>query len=183
MSVDPFRALAETEAFWRTWSSRCTYQGRWSEAVGRSLITLKALTYAPTGASLLPPPPPCRRGSRRAQLGLSLLLAERRDPHTAGADERRLHDEARAWREWLLRAVAGSPAQLQIMYGLAGERHLREWEAGWLPGYEGSRPVRVGNAAATQLQLDVFGEVMDALHQPGTGGWPRTRKPGPCRRR
>jgi GH15 family glucan-1,4-alpha-glucosidase len=80
------------------------------------------------------------------------------------------YDEARAWREWLLRAVAGSPAQLQIMYGVAGERHLREWEVGWLPGYEGSRPVRVGNAAATQLQLDVFGEVMDALHQARHGG-------------
>ena len=171
VSVDPFRALAETEAFWRTWSSRCTYQGRWSEAVGRSLITLKALTYAPTGGLVAAPTtslPEWIGGARNwdyrycwlrdATLTLLALM-------NAG-----YYDEARAWREWLLRAVAGSPAQLQIMYGLAGERHLREWEAGWLPGYEGSRPVRVGNAAATQLQLDVFGEVMDALHQARHGG-------------
>ncbi|GJE67357.1 Trehalase [Methylorubrum aminovorans] len=171
VSVDPFRALAETEAFWRAWSSRCTYQGRWSEAVGRSLITLKALTYAPTGGLVAAPTTslPERIGGARnwdyrycwlrdATLTLLALM-------NAG-----YYDEAWAWREWLLRAVAGSPAQLQIMYGLAGERRLREWEVGWLPGYEGSRPVRVGNAAAAQLQLDVFGEVMDALHQARHGG-------------
>jgi GH15 family glucan-1,4-alpha-glucosidase len=169
--VEPFRALAETEAFWRAWSSRCTYQGRWSEAVSRSLMTLKALTYAPTGGLVAAPTTslPERIGGARnwdyrycwlrdATLTLLALM-------NAG-----YYDEARAWREWLLRAVAGSPAQLQIMYGLAGERHLREWEAGWLPGYEGSRPVRIGNAAAAQLQLDVFGEVMDALHQARHGG-------------
>ncbi|MDT0187987.1 glycoside hydrolase family 15 protein [Microbacterium sp. ARD31] len=169
--VEPFRALAETEAFWRAWSGRCTYQGRWSEAVSRSLITLKALTYAPTGGLVAAPTTslPERIGGARnwdyrycwlrdATLTLLALM-------NAG-----YYDEARAWREWLLRAVAGSPAQLQIMYGLAGERHLREWEAGWLPGYEGSRPVRIGNAAAAQLQLDVFGEVMDALHQARHGG-------------
>ena len=86
------------------------------------------------------------------------------------------YDEARAWRDWLLRAVAGSPAQLQIMYGLAGERRLAEWEVAWLPGYEGSRPVRIGNAAHGQLQLDVYGEVMDALHQARSGGLPRERR-------
>ncbi|MER2269257.1 glycoside hydrolase family 15 protein [Methylobacterium oxalidis] len=171
VSVDPFRALAETEAFWRAWSSRCTYQGRWSEAVSRSLVTLKALTYAPTGGLVAAPTtslPEWIGGGRNwdyrycwlrdATLTLLALM-------NAG-----YYDEARAWREWLLRAVAGSPAQLQIMYGLAGERHLREWEVGWLPGYEGSRPVRIGNAAAAQLQLDVFGEVIDALHQARHGG-------------
>ena len=169
--VEPFRALAETEAFWRAWSSRCTYQGRWSEAVSRSLMTLKALTYAPTGGLVAAPTTslPERIGGARnwdyrycwlrdATLTLLALM-------NAG-----YYDEARAWREWLLRAVAGSPAQIQIMYGLAGERHLREWEVGWLPGYEGSWPVRIGNAAAAQLQLDVFGEVMDALHQARHGG-------------
>ena len=170
-SVEPDRALADTEAFWRTWAGRCTYQGPSREAVVRSLLTLKALTYAPTGGLVAAPTtslPEWIGGSRNwdyrfcwlrdATLTLLALM-------NAG-----YYEEATAWREWLLRAVAGSPAQIQIMYGLAGERRLREWEVDWLPGYENSRPVRVGNAAAAQLQLDVFGEVMDALHQGRHGG-------------
>jgi GH15 family glucan-1,4-alpha-glucosidase len=165
--VDPYRALDETEAFWRSWSSTCTYtdQGDWREAVIRSLITLKALTYAPTGGLVAAPTtslPEWIGGPRNwdyrycwlrdATLTLLALM-------DAG-----FFEEGRSWREWLLRAVAGRPSQIQIMYGLAGERRLPEWGIDWLPGYEGSRPVRVGNAAAAQLQLDVFGEVMDALH-------------------
>jgi GH15 family glucan-1,4-alpha-glucosidase len=137
----------------------------------RSLITLKALTYAPTGGMVAAPTtsvPEQFGGSRNwdyrfcwlrdATLTLLALM-------NAG-----YYDEARAWRDWLLRAGAGAPAQLQIMYGLAGERRLTEYEVPWLPGYEGSRPVRIGNAAHEQLQLDVFGEVMDVLHQARAGG-------------
>lgn len=177
--VEPHHALADTEQFWRRWVQQCCYEGEWPEAVTRSLITLKALTYAPTGGLVAAATTslPERIGGPRnwdyrycwvrdATLTLLALM-------DAG-----YHDEARAWREWLLRAVAGSPSRLQIMYGLAGERRLREWEVDWLPGYEGSRPVRVGNAAATQMQLDVYGELMDALHQArhaglveSEGGW------------
>ena len=166
LPVDPQAALVETEIFWRTWSSQCTYHGRWPEAVQRSLIVLKALTYAPTGGIVAAPTtslPEQLGGSRNwdyrfcwlrdATLTLLALI-------DAGYLE-----EAQAWQEWLLRAVAGSPSQLQIMYGLAGERQLREWEIDWLPGYAGSRPVRIGNAAYDQLQVDVYGEVMDALYQ------------------
>ena len=177
--VEPAKALDDTEAFWRRWTSCCKYEGEWREAVQRSLITLKALTYAPTGGLVaaattsLPEWPGGTRNwdyrfcwLRDATLTLLALM-------DAG-----YHDEARAWREWLLRAAAGSTERIQIMYGLAGERRLPEWEVSWLPGYEGSRPVRVGNAAAAQMQLDVYGEVMDALHQcrhgglvGGTAGW------------
>ncbi|HEX6010881.1 MAG TPA: glycoside hydrolase family 15 protein [Geminicoccaceae bacterium] len=183
-AIDPSTALTETEAFWREWSSRCAAAGPWSEAVRRSLITLKALTYSPTGGIVAAPTTslPEKLGGPRnwdyrfcwlrdATLTLLALM-------DAG-----YHAEARAWRDWLLRAVAGSPDQLQIMYGLAGERRLAEWEVPWLPGYEGSRPVRVGNAAHGQLQLDVFGEMMDALHHargldiPGDGaGWALARE-------
>ena len=170
-SVEPAPALADTERFWRAWSAQCRYEGEWSEAVGRSLLTLKALTYRPTGGIVAAPTtslPEQIGGTRNwdyrycwlrdATLTLLTLM-------DAG-----YYDEAAAWRNWLTRVAAGSPAQVQIMYGLAGERHLREWEVAWLPGYEGSRPVRIGNAAHGQLQLDVFGEVMDALHQAREGG-------------
>ena len=170
-ALDPGPALSETEAFWRSWSDRCEVTGEWSEPVRRSLITLKALIYAPTGGIVAAPTTslPEQLGGvrnwdyricwlRDATLTLLALM-------DAG-----YYEEAVAWREWLARAVAGSPEQTQIMYGLAGERRLPEWTIGWLPGYEGSAPVRVGNAAATQLQIDVYGEVMDALHQARKGG-------------
>jgi GH15 family glucan-1,4-alpha-glucosidase len=165
-TLDPHDALAATEAYWRDWSAHCTYRGPAEEAVRRSLVTLKALTYAPTGGLVAAPTtslPEWIGGNRNwdyrfcwlrdATLTLLALM-------DAGYRE-----EASAWRDWLLRAVAGSPAQLQIMYGLAGERRLTELELPWLPGYERSAPVRIGNGAAGQLQLDVFGEVMDAIYQ------------------
>ena len=165
VAVEPELALRETESGWRKWCERCGLEGPYREIVQRSLMTLKALTYEPTGgiAAAATTSLPERIGGERnwdyrycwlrdAAFTLYALL-------TAG-----YQDEAGAWRDWLLRAVAGSPPQLQIMYGLAGERRLPELELDWLPGYEGSRPVRIGNAASLQLQLDVFGEVMDALH-------------------
>ena len=163
--IDARRALAETETWWRGWSGRCTYQGPWREAVLRSLITLKALTYAPTGgivAAVTTSLPEQIGGVRNwdyrycwvrdATFTLYALLL-------AGYQE-----EALAWREWLLRAAAGNPSELQIMYGLSGERRLLEYNLDWLPGYEGSAPVRVGNAASQQFQLDVYGEIMDSAH-------------------
>ena len=169
--VDPVKALEDTEAFWREWTGRCQYRGEWPDAVRRSLLTLKALTYRPTGGIVAAPTtslPEHIGGTRNwdyrycwlrdATLTLLTLM-------DAG-----YYDEAEAWRNWLLRAIAGSPAQVQIMYGLGGERHLREWEVPWLPGYERSRPVRIGNAASDQLQHDVFGEVLDALYQGRRGG-------------
>ena len=162
--VDPEVALHDTQAFWQEWSGRSRVRGPYKDAVQRSLITLKALTYAPTGgiiAAATTSLPEQIGGPRNwdyrycwlrdATLTLQSLLA-------AGYT-----DEARAWREWLLRAVAGDPSQLQIMYGLDGTRRLPEYELPWLAGYEGSTPVRVGNAAADQLQLDVWGEVLDGL--------------------
>jgi GH15 family glucan-1,4-alpha-glucosidase len=173
--VDATVALRETEQYWREWSSRCTYKGEFREPVLRSLLTLKALTYGPTGglvAAATTSLPEEIGGVRNWDYRLcwlrdaTLTLVALMD---AG-----YYDEARAWRDWLLRAAAGSPDQVQIMYGLAGERRLYEWEAPWLPGYEGSRPVRIGNAAHGQLQLDVFGEVMDALHQARRGHMPES---------
>jgi GH15 family glucan-1,4-alpha-glucosidase len=170
-SIDVEDALKDTVAFWEEWSNQCAYHGEWTEPVRRSLITLKALTYRPTGgivAAATTSLPEQLGGARNwdyrfcwlrdATLTLLALM-------DAG-----YYQEASAWRDWLLRAAAGSPSQVQIMYGLAGERRLKEWEVPWLPGYEGSRPVRVGNAAHDQLQLDVYGEVMDALHQARRGG-------------
>jgi GH15 family glucan-1,4-alpha-glucosidase len=158
-------ALQATEEFWRDWVAQCTYHGPYREAVLRSLITLKALTYAPTGGIVAAPTTslPEEIGGvrnwdyrytwlRDAAITLSSLLRTG------------YREEARAWREWLLRAVAGDPENLQIMYGIAGERELGEAELDWLPGYENSSPVRVGNGAAQQLQLDVYGEVTEALH-------------------
>jgi GH15 family glucan-1,4-alpha-glucosidase len=170
-AIDVEASLSGTETFWREWSAACRRDGEWQDAVVRSLITLKALTYAPTGGIVAAPTtsiPELIGGARNwdyrycwlrdATLTLLALM-------NAG-----YYDEARAWRDWLLRAAAGAPAQLQIMYGLAGERRLTEFEVEWLPGYDGSRPVRIGNAAHEQLQLDVYGEVLDALHQARKGG-------------
>ena len=169
-AIDPEESLSSTEAFWTEWVTRCASEGEWSDAVVRSLVTLKALTYVPTGGIVAAPTtslPEQLGGARNwdyrycwlrdATLTLLALM-------NAG-----YYDEARCWRDWLLRAAAGSPSQLQIMYGLAGERRLPELEVPWLPGYERSSPVRIGNAAHGQLQLDVYGEVMDALHQARRG--------------
>jgi GH15 family glucan-1,4-alpha-glucosidase len=169
--INAEETIAHTERWWQDWSGRCIYEGPWRDAVVRSLITLKALTYAPTGGIVA-----AATTSLPEQLGgvrnwdyrycwvrdatftlYALMLAG----YTA---------EACAWREWLLRAVAGKPSQLNIMYGLAGERRLTELELDWLPGYEGSSPVRIGNAACQQFQLDVYGELMDALHLARRGG-------------
>jgi len=163
--IDPWASCDATATWWREWVKRSAYDGRWPEAVERSLLTLKALTYAPTGGIVAAPTtslPEALGGARNwdyrycwlrdATFTLYALLI-------AG-----YHAEAAAWREWLLRAAAGRPQDLQIMYGLAGERRLNEWEADWLPGYQGAKPVRIGNAASDQFQLDVYGEVMDALH-------------------
>ncbi|WP_405011031.1 glycoside hydrolase family 15 protein [Kitasatospora sp. NBC_01539] len=162
---DPEDALAATERFWREWVAHCTYQGPYREAVIRSLITLKALTYAPTGGIVAAPTtslPEDIGGERNWDYRYTWL----RDAAITLSSLLRTgyREEARAWREWLLRAVAGDPENLQIMYGIAGERELTESTLDWLPGYEGSQPVRVGNGAAGQLQLDVYGEVVEALH-------------------
>jgi GH15 family glucan-1,4-alpha-glucosidase len=169
--VDPMRALNDTEAFWRAWSAKCRPAGPWSDAVLRSMITLKALTYAPTGGMVAAPTtslPEQLGGERNWDYRFCWL----RDATLVllGAMNAGYIEEAEAWRQWLLRAVAGSPGQLQIMYGIAGERRLTEWTAPWLPGYENSAPVRIGNAAHSQLQLDVFGEIMDVHHQARRNG-------------
>ncbi|MFB7497755.1 glycoside hydrolase family 15 protein [Streptomyces sp. NPDC056161] len=162
--VDPYRALRSSVADWQRWAARCRYDGPYRDAVVRSLITLKALTYRPTGGIVaaattsLPEEPGGVRNwdyrycwLRDSTLTLGALLS-------AG-----YHKEAEAWRDWLLRAVAGDPADLQIMYGVAGERRLPELELPWLAGFAGSAPVRTGNNAVDQLQLDVYGEVLDSL--------------------
>jgi len=162
---DPEDALQSTERFWRDWVGQCTYQGPYREPVIRSLITLKALTYAPTGGIVAAPTtslPEDLGGERNWDYRYTWL----RDAAITLSSLLRTgyREEARAWREWLLRAVAGDPENLQIMYGIAGERELTESSLDWLPGYENSKPVRVGNGAAGQLQLDVYGEVVEALH-------------------
>jgi GH15 family glucan-1,4-alpha-glucosidase len=184
MNADSAFALQDTEAWWREWTKRCTYTGPYRDAVVRSLITLKALTYEPTGGIVAAPTTslPEHLGGvrnwdyrfcwlRDATLSLLALI-------NCGYT-----DEAGAWRSWLMRAVAGDPATTQIMYGLGGERRLTEWQVPWLPGYEQSSPVRVGNAAHGQLQLDVYGEVFDALFQawqaglaPMDDGWRASHK-------
>ncbi len=171
--VDPRAALERTCEFWRDFTERCPDVGPWTEQVKRSLITLKALTYAPTGgivAAVTTSLPEHIGGERNWDYRYCWL----RDATFTLQAFMQLgyFEEAQAWRDWLLRAVAGDPAQLQIMYGVAGERQLPEWEASWLDGFGGSKPVRIGNAAAAQLQLDVFGEVADALMQAAKGGLP-----------
>ncbi|MBW3542116.1 MAG: glycoside hydrolase family 15 protein [Planctomycetes bacterium] len=162
---DPVDTLRDTERWWREWSGRCGYRGSWYDPVLRSLITLKALTYAPTGglvAAATTSLPEHIGGVRNWDYRYCWL----RDATFAlyALMVGGYLDEARAWREWLVNAVAGTPESTQIMYGVAGERRLTELELGWLTGYEGSAPVRIGNAAHNQHQLDVYGEVMDALH-------------------
>ncbi len=163
--VQPEQTIAQTEEWWREWSSRCTYRGPWQEAVLRSLITLKALTYAPTGGIAAAPTtslPEQLGGMRNWDYRYSWLRDSTFTLYALMLGG--YTDEACAWREWLLRAVAGEPSELNIMYGLAGERRLTELELDWLAGYENSRPVRIGNAAHRQFQLDVYGEIMDSLH-------------------
>jgi GH15 family glucan-1,4-alpha-glucosidase len=166
VTIDPASALRRTRRFWRDWSSKGEFEGPYEDLVRRSLITLKALTYAPTGGIVAAPTsslPEELGGSRNWDYrycwlrdATLTLLALMNSGHV---------NEAASWRDWLLRAAAGAPAQLQIMYGIGGERRLPEWRIPWLPGYERSAPVRVGNAAEDQLQLDVFGEVMDTMAQ------------------
>ncbi|MDQ3769086.1 MAG: glycoside hydrolase family 15 protein [Actinomycetota bacterium] len=161
------RALvADTERWWRDWSQRCSYDGPWREEVVSSLVALKALIHQPTGGIVAAPTTslPEQIGGVRNWDYRFCWLRDATFTLLALIEGGYL-DEARAWRDWLLRAVAGDPADMQIMYGVAGERRLPELELDWLPGYEGSRPVRTGNAASRQFQLDVYGEVMDALHQ------------------
>jgi GH15 family glucan-1,4-alpha-glucosidase len=164
--IDPDVALAETESFWREWDNTCRNCGEYEDEIRQSLLVLKALTYQPTSGIVAAPTTslPERIGGvrnwdyrycwlRDATLTLLALL------------DTGHRDEALGWREWLLRAIAGDPAEVQIVYGLAGERRLDERELEWLPGFEGSRPVRIGNAASTQLQLDVYGEILDAAYE------------------
>ena len=165
--ADAERELVRSERFWTEWSPAHHDSGEWAPEVARSLVTLKALTYAPTGgivAAATMPLPEQLDGPRSwdyrfcwLRYATLTLLAPMNAGHCA---------EAKAWRDWLVRAAAGSPEQMQILY----EHRATEWEVPWLDGYEGSRPVRIGNAACTQLQLDVFGDVMDALHQARCGG-------------
>jgi GH15 family glucan-1,4-alpha-glucosidase len=179
-AVNAGKALKKTASHWHRWSRRCRYRGRWAPAVLRSLLTLKALTYKPTGGMVAAPTTslPERLGSvrnwdyrycwlRDAAFTLNALLL-------AGYST-----EAAEWRGWLLNAIAGSPDDLHIVYGVTGVRRLDEIELSWLPGYQGSKPVRVGNAASNQYQLDVYGEIMDSLHlaraadlEPHPEAWP-----------
>jgi GH15 family glucan-1,4-alpha-glucosidase len=163
--LDPARSLAETEAFWQEWADRCTYQGRWRDAVVRSLVTLKALTYAPTGAIVAAPTtslPEELGGVRNWDYRYCWLRDSGLTLHAFMAGG--YGEEAAAYRDWLARTIAGDPAKLQIMYGIAGERRLTEASLDWLPGYEESRPVRIGNGAWDQFQLDVYGETLSCLY-------------------
>jgi GH15 family glucan-1,4-alpha-glucosidase len=173
--VDAEIALAETETYWTEWADVCHHEGAYHEEIHQSLLVLKALTYSPTGGLVAAPTtslPEWFGGVRNwdyrycwlRDATLTLLAMLR-----AG-----YRDEALAWREWLVRAVAGDPAQVQIMYGISGERRIEEYELGWLPGFEESRPVRIGNAASTQRQLDVYGEVLDAAYQTIANGAERS---------
>ena len=164
--IDVDQALRDTESFWSDWADRCTYRGPRRDMVIRSLVTLKALTYAPTGGIVAAPTTslPEKLGGARNWDYRFCWLRDATFTLLALMDSG-YFDEALSWHNWLLRAVAGSPADMQIMYGIMGQRRLLEWEAAWLPGYEGAQPVRVGNAAHVQLQLDVFGELLDVFHQ------------------
>jgi GH15 family glucan-1,4-alpha-glucosidase len=177
LAIDAFHALERTEAFWRQWSDRCPDVGPWTEAVKRSLITLKALTYAPTGgivAAATTSLPEQLGGVRNWDYRYCWL----RDATFTLLALMHLgyYDEARAWRDWLIRAVAGSPEQVQIVYGVGGERWLPELTVPWLAGYENSSPVRIGNAAYQQLQIDVLGEVADAMFQARQAGMELTER-------
>jgi GH15 family glucan-1,4-alpha-glucosidase len=176
-AFNPEAALAATEYYWLEFSGRCPDVGPWTDIVKRSLITLKALTYLPTGgivAAVTTSLPEKLGGERNWDYRYCWL----RDATMTLLAFMNLgyYEEASAWREWLVRAIAGNPEQMQIMYGIGGERRLTEYELPWLKGYEGSTPVRVGNGAATQFQLDIYGEVNDALKQAIVGGLPRHRR-------
>jgi GH15 family glucan-1,4-alpha-glucosidase len=163
--VDAEAALQKTEESWRRWVGQCSYQGPWSEAVTRSVITIKAMTYRPTGGTVAAPTtslPEQLGGSRNWDYRFCWL----RDATfmVACLLKAGYREEAKAWRDWLLRAIAGMPSQVQPVYGIAGEHRLDECEVPWLPGFNGARPVRIGNAAGAQFQLDIFGEIMNALH-------------------
>jgi len=172
-AIDPDESLEDTASWWTEWSDRCAYSGPWRDAVQQSLIVLKALTYGPTGGIVAAPTTslPEQIGGvrnwdyrycwlRDATFTLYALLISGH------------HDEATAWRDWLMRAVAGDPAKLQVMYGVAGERRLPESTVDWLAGFQQSAPVRVGNAAVAQFQLDIYGEVLDVLYQSARAGVP-----------
>jgi GH15 family glucan-1,4-alpha-glucosidase len=171
--LDPMRALADTETYWRDWADRCVYEGRWRDAVLRSLLTLKTLTYAPTGAIVAAPTtslPEEVGGVRNWDYRYCWLRDSGLTLHAfmvGGYDE-----EARAYRDWLARTVAGDPSKVQIMYGIAGERRLTEASLDWLPGYEESRPVRIGNGAWDQFQLDVYGETLSCIYAARKMGLP-----------
>jgi len=183
-ATDPEQALDDTAGYWLAWADQCEHVSVYHEEVHQSLLVLKALTYAPTGGMVAAPTtslPESIGGPRNWDYRFCWL----RDATLALLAMLRsgYHEEAAMWRQWLLRAVAGDPADVQIMYGIAGERRLDERELDWLAGYEGSTPVRVGNAASSQLQLDVYGEVLDALYQVRVHGapddanvWSLTRK-------
>jgi GH15 family glucan-1,4-alpha-glucosidase len=170
-SIDAMDALSDTEAFWIDWSARSNYRGQSRDLIMRSLITLKALTFAPTGGMVAAPTTslPEKLGGTRnwdyrfcwLRDATCTLLAFQNSGYT---------DEALAWHRWLLRSVAGTPASMQIMYGITGVRRLPEWQADWLAGYEGAKPVRIGNAAHEQLQLDVYGELLDSFYQARVAG-------------
>ena len=164
-SIEPEKALTENEQFWREWASQCPYEGKYRDAVERSLITLKALTYMPTGGVVAAPTtslPEQLGGSRNWDYRYCWL---RDTTFTLFAlMNGGYFKEAEEWLKWLLRTIAGSPDQVQIMYGIKGERTLTEWTVDWLPGYENSSPVRIGNAASTQVQLDIYGEVLGAFY-------------------
>jgi GH15 family glucan-1,4-alpha-glucosidase len=164
--VDAEAALVDTESYWRDWIGDCAYGGAYGGAVRTSLVVLKALTYLPTGGIVAAPTTslPEQIGGVRNWDYRYCWLRDATFSLYAFMNAGYI-DEARAWREWLLRAVAGDPAKAQILYGVGGQRRIPEFELDWLPGYAGSRPVRIGNAAHEQFQLDVYGEVMDALHQ------------------
>jgi GH15 family glucan-1,4-alpha-glucosidase len=174
-ALDAAAALEGTATYWTGWAARCRHAGRWSDTVVRSVMTLKALTYAPTGGIVAAPTtslPELIGGTRNWDYRICWL---RDATFTLLATMNAGYfEEAQAWRDWLVRAVAGSPQQAQILYGIAGERRTTEWEVPWLPGYEGSKPVRIGNQAHEQLQLDIYGEVLDAFYQARRGGLARS---------